>query len=228
MSRNPTPLGKRVEYDSIAANYDRRYEGRAYHEVDRGLRDWIRAAPGPRLLEIGCGTGHWLRALGEGRTAFGLDRSAGMLAQASAGAPAAFLVQGEATNLPFRDESVDAVLCVNAFQHFPDKPAFLAEAVRVLVPGGLFCTIGLDPHREQTRWVLYEYFDGTLEADLARYPPCQQIVEWLEHAGFASCSAAVIQSSHARHPVEDILASHMLEKGGTSELALLSDQPYAP
>jgi ubiquinone/menaquinone biosynthesis C-methylase UbiE len=47
-------------------------------------------------------------------------------------------VQGDAQNLPFPDESFDAVVNVEASHQYPDFPGFLAEVTRVLRPGGHF------------------------------------------------------------------------------------------
>jgi ubiquinone/menaquinone biosynthesis C-methylase UbiE len=217
----------RVNYDEIAANYDRRYETNRYADAQRMLREWIERSAAGRLLEVGCGTGHWLCALaGPGRTVLGLDRSAGMLEVARRAAPGAKLLRAEASALPFADRSIDALLCMNAFHHFPDKPGFLGEASRVLAFGGSFCTIGLDPHRGRPRWAVYDYFEGTLPADLERYPSSGRIREWIDQAGFATSSTRLAQHIRTSTPVWAALRSPMLRKDGTSQLALLSDDAY--
>lgn len=217
----------RIDYDPIAANYDRRYQTDRYAGAERMLRNWIERSPAGRLLEVGCGTGHWLSALaGPGRTVFGLDRSAGMLAFAWRSAPDARVVRGDAVSLPFADRSFAALLCMNAIHHFPDKPAFIAEASRVLAPGGAFCTIGLDPHRGKPRWPIYEYFESTRTADLERYPPCEKIRTWLAQAGFASSSTCVGQHIRTSTPADEAMRSPMIRKDGTSQLALLSNAAY--
>lgn len=216
---------RRVDYDRVAAEYDRRYEGSRYAGAERFLREWIGTAR--RVLEVGCGTGHWLDALAApGRRIFGVDRSAGMLAKARAALPAARVARAEALRLPFGDARFDAIVCVNALHHFPDKARFIEEAARVLTPGGAFCSIGLDPHRGARRWAVYEYFDGTLEADRRRYPPHEAIQRWLADAGFVDCRSAVANRVSERVPAERGLASPMMRKDGTSQLALLSDSAY--
>jgi len=52
--------------------------------------------------------------------------------------PGLDFVQGDAQNLPFPDESFDAVINVEASHQYPDFGRFLAEVVRVLRPGGYF------------------------------------------------------------------------------------------
>ena len=52
------------------------------------------------------------------------------------------LVQGDATALPFRSGSFDAVVCSETLEHIPDDGAAVAEIRRVLAPGGLlFVTV---------------------------------------------------------------------------------------
>ena len=95
---------------------------------------------------------------------------------------------------------------MNAFHHFPDKPTFIAEAARVLAPGGALCTVGLDPHRGTPLWPVYEYFPGTLQNDLERYPSCEQIRAWLADAGFASPSSRLAQHIRSNRHVRSIAA----------------------
>jgi glycosyltransferase involved in cell wall biosynthesis/SAM-dependent methyltransferase len=94
------------------------------------------AAPG-RLLDVGCGGGHFLRAAGaDGWRGVGADLShvACATARATAGAP---VVQAAATALPFRDGALDAVTLVNVLDHTAAARRTLEEAARVLRPGGL-------------------------------------------------------------------------------------------
>ncbi len=118
-----------------------RAEGRlktAYvHEVlDRhGLGD------GARLLDAACGGGlvaHPLAAAGH--RVLGVDLAPGAVEAAARrtppGADARFVV-GDAAALPADDASVDAVLLLDMLEHVESTPAVLAEAARVLRPGGV-------------------------------------------------------------------------------------------
>jgi ubiquinone/menaquinone biosynthesis C-methylase UbiE len=83
MSRHHNP----VDYDKLAATYDRRfaYEAGARKGVAAtllALADEVRAR---RVLEVGCGTGRWLEILtSSDRWVCGLDPSVGMLEVARA------------------------------------------------------------------------------------------------------------------------------------------------
>ena len=137
----------RVEYDAVAPTFDNRYAGQNYDQTTDAVRRFIGTVSRRSVLEVGCGTGHWLDVIrGDAALLVGVDRSLGMLRRAQKPASPALLVQGTAELLPLRAQLFDRVLCVNALHHFPDPEGFVAECRRVLRPGGSFLTIGLDPH----------------------------------------------------------------------------------
>lgn len=95
--------------------------------------------PLPCAADIGCGTGHSTVALvGLAETIVGIDPSAEMLAHAVAD-PRVEYRQGSAEHVPLPDASVDLVTAGQAF-HWFEPAAFLAEAKRVLRPGGWLVT----------------------------------------------------------------------------------------
>jgi ubiquinone/menaquinone biosynthesis C-methylase UbiE len=99
--------------------------------------------PGARALEVACGIGRTTRLMaGEFRLdTVGLDVSEPNLAKArewcaTQPLPVEF-VCGSAENLPFPDESFDAVVCECAISTFSDQRPALAEFARVVKPGGV-------------------------------------------------------------------------------------------
>jgi SAM-dependent methyltransferase len=101
--------------------------------------------PGDRVLDVACGPGNFTRdfgrAVGEGGLALGVDASPTMLARAVRDTPAGLAptvayVRADATRLPFRDGSFDAVCCFAALHLFADPLAALDDMARVLAPGG--------------------------------------------------------------------------------------------
>ncbi|HVI50021.1 MAG TPA: metalloregulator ArsR/SmtB family transcription factor [Candidatus Sulfotelmatobacter sp.] len=149
---------------SAAAYFDenagRWAELRSWHideaEVEAALR---RAVAGRRigdLLDIGTGTGRLLEVLGpQAERAEGIDASREMLAVARAKLEAAGLRhcgvrQADMYALPFADGSFDMVV-IHQVLHFADTPASaVAEAGRVLRPGGLLALVDFAPHELET------------------------------------------------------------------------------
>ena len=90
-----------------------------------------------RVLEVGCGSGVFLRAAADrGARVTGLDASAALLELARERVPEADLVAGDLQFLPYADDSFDVVAGFNAFFFASDIVAALREAGRVAVPGG--------------------------------------------------------------------------------------------
>ena len=216
----------RVDYDSLAGTYNRRYQHNDYSGVEHALTEFAGRNIEARVLEVGCGTGHWLRMLGErGFDAVGVDASARMLEHARAH-PSCTVLLGVAERLPLSARSFDRLFCVNALHHFEDKPAFLAEARRVLRPGGRMMTIGLDPHAGTEHWYIYEYFESALDTDRRRYASREQIRAWMGSAGFVDCATREVQHIPARLSARAAIEQGRLDRKATSQLALLTDEQY--
>ncbi|MCJ2071486.1 class I SAM-dependent methyltransferase [Methylobacterium sp. J-030] len=102
----------------------------------------IRALPGAKVLDLGCGGHVAFAAATAGAAVTAYDLSAEMLAAVSAEAALRGLdnietLQGAAEAMPFPDARFDAVLTRFSAHHWRDVPAALAEARRVLKPEGL-------------------------------------------------------------------------------------------
>jgi len=183
LSGTETRRAARSWWDGDAVAYQREH-GAFLGDADfvwcpEGLREsdahLLGDVSGRRILELGCGAAacsRWLARQGARPVAF--DLSAGMLAQAVAGARRSGttvpLVQADALALPFRDGAFE--LAVTAFGAIPfvvDSARLMREAYRVLVPGGRFVFavthpmrwIFLDDPGERGLVAVHSYFDRT-------------------------------------------------------------------
>jgi len=97
-------------------------------------------AGGP-VVDLGCGSGRTLVALrerlGPQVELVGVDRRDASLVESLRTDSRFRMVLGDLNEtLPFADASFEAAVCHNTLECLPDKPAFLREVARVLVPGG--------------------------------------------------------------------------------------------
>jgi len=142
-----------------ACPYGQRFWVEAPHPIitRERLAAVLRAEPGERLLEIGPGTGYYTFDMAEWVTPGGtveifdlqqefLDHV--MERAAKSGVANVVATQGDATELPFEPDSVDAVILTAVLGEIPDQAAALAGVARVLRPGGRLVVGELfgDPH----------------------------------------------------------------------------------
>jgi ubiquinone/menaquinone biosynthesis C-methylase UbiE len=129
---------------STADNYQRYFVPAIATPVSTGLLETARLQPGEHVLDIACGTGVIARlaaeAVGPTGSVTGIDLAPDMIAVARATpAPAEPTIDwhvGDATTLPFADDTYDVVLCQMGLMFMPDRAAAVAEMRRTLVPGG--------------------------------------------------------------------------------------------
>jgi ubiquinone/menaquinone biosynthesis C-methylase UbiE len=91
------------------------------------------------VLDVGCANGRLIAMLKEKNPTLlcaGIDISEEMVKLATKRNPSEFFISGSAEALPFKAETFDLLICSASFHHFPHPEIFLAEARRVLKPGG--------------------------------------------------------------------------------------------
>lgn len=124
-----------------AGNAYERYMGRWSRLVADAFLARPVCGPGARWLDIGCGAGALTTAVAarcRPRTLLGVERSAGFVAAARAGTPPpAQFATADAQALPVRDGVVDVAVSGLVLNFLPEPAAAVAEAARVVAPGGL-------------------------------------------------------------------------------------------
>lgn len=115
------------------------------------VREALRASPGERIVDVGCGPGFYcaelLEEVGPSGSVVGVDGSAAMLALAARRCTAHDNIElraGDATALPVQDASFDAGLSVQVQEYVSDVTAGLGEIHRVLRPGGRVVVFDVD------------------------------------------------------------------------------------
>lgn len=155
------------DYSRQAEHYDDTRS--ASPSVMRALRSALAGAPGDRLADVGGGTGNYALAFRrEGWETTVVDRSAAMLARAAA--KDLVLVRADAQYLPFPDECFDAVSMISMLHHVEDRSLAIAEARRILRPGGRLVLKGFTREDAATLWIL-DYFPVSRPWMAATHPP---------------------------------------------------------
>ncbi|HEY3732977.1 MAG TPA: class I SAM-dependent methyltransferase [Streptosporangiaceae bacterium] len=126
------------------------------------------------VLDLGCGAGrHAFEALRRGAQVTALDQDVAELAQVTAmfavmheagevppqGTGRA--VRGDATAMPFPDDSFDRVIAAEVLEHIPDDQQAMSEIARVLRPGGVAAVTVPTWLPERICWALSEDYHNT-------------------------------------------------------------------
>ncbi len=226
----------RAMFDQIASRYELVNTIMTFGFDRRWRRSLVRSLglePGATVLDIGSGTGDVARELERrGYLAVAADISWGMLISSrhqahragAADGPGRRMMQADAAELPVATGSVDAVASAFALRNLGDLAASLAEAARVLRPGGRIGLLEVSvPHNALLRAGHGVYFNrivptlGALLSDRSAYrylprsvaylPPPRDLLRILETAGFEmperrQMTGGVVQLFTARRSVD--------------------------
>jgi demethylmenaquinone methyltransferase/2-methoxy-6-polyprenyl-1,4-benzoquinol methylase len=208
------PEGVRTMFDRIAPVYD------AMNRVMTMGLDlrWRRLAAesvvraGDRVLDGACGTGDLAVADHRAGAAHvtGLDFSERMLERARKKAPLEW-VQGDLLALPFADDTFDAMTVGFGVRNVADLPLALAEAKRVLHPGGRLAILEITQPRGVLAPFYRLWFDkivpllgkvlpggeaySYLPASVRRFPDAERLAELMREAGFGDVRFRLLAGS---------------------------------
>jgi ubiquinone/menaquinone biosynthesis C-methylase UbiE len=123
----------------------------AFRRRARILLDYLELQDGDRVIDLGCGMGFYLKAMGKLRRLrlVGLDLELPRLRKARELQSAA-LVQANLEGLPFEDGSFDKVMLSEVLEHLVQDEAILRRILRLLKPGGLLAVSV--PHAAYPFW----------------------------------------------------------------------------
>ncbi|NJC73536.1 methyltransferase domain-containing protein [Planosporangium thailandense] len=191
----------RAAYDTVAADYAARFgAGLADKPLDRALlsafAELVRACGDGPVADLGCGPGSvtaHLHALG--LTAFGIDLSPQMVAQARRAHPHLRFDVGSMTALDVPDASLSGIVSMYSIIHTPPEslPTVFAEFHRVLAPGGQVLLVFQvrDEPGQRTDW-----YGHPVSLDTYRQVPD-------EVADLLSATGLVVHAKLRREPAGD-------------------------
>jgi ubiquinone/menaquinone biosynthesis C-methylase UbiE len=224
----PNRGSQRLDYDAIAGFYDTHpYRAKAADpELAAFLAERNNLAR-LALLDIACGSGNQLIAnhsvVPEARLV-GIDHSLGMLRRARHKAPTIGWIRADAALVPLAGDSFDYISCQFAFHHFPDKSGMLAEAFRLLRPGGRLVLHNMCPE-ECPDWLYYRYFPEAWTIDQLHFWPSDRIKSAMDAVGFAPVAVELEHVHRERNLAE--WSRTVRERATCSQLLAISDASYA-
>jgi SAM-dependent methyltransferase len=186
----------------------------------RWVFDQFELPPVSRVLELGCGPGDlWVENLDrilEGWNITATDASPGMLREAEnrLGFDRRFAFRVvDAQEIPFEDQSFDAVVANGMLYHVPDRSKASSEIARVLKPAAiLYAATNGEGHMRETGWMKH-ILDPAHPADIATKQPlgfdlengAEQLSPWFRELSIRRYEDALIVTE--TKPLVDYLLS---------------------
>jgi ubiquinone/menaquinone biosynthesis C-methylase UbiE len=224
---------ERVGWGSSIAGYDDAFGVVSRQTVDP-LLDAANVKGGMRVLDLCCGPGMLAEgAIARGAEAVGLDFSS-VIEVARRLVPKAEFREGDAQQLPFPDNSFDAVLCGYGLMHVPDAGKVLLEMLRVLRPGGRASVSVWEKDTPNNGFSLVYVAVracGNLNvplphgADFFQFGTTEKMTAALRETGFADAGAQFLKQDWPVRSGEQIMQAVL--KGAVRSRALLSAQSVA-
>lgn len=193
-------------FDKQAPKYDSNIQGQHARNLYKSIIEILSKEHICTLLDVGCGTGELLKEifnLGIAQQLSGIDISSKMIDIAKEKLKeTATLLLGDSEELPFNEQSFDAVVCNDSFHHYPAPSKVIKEFARVLKKDGILI-IGDCWQPIGARQVMNFYMKHSDEGDVKIYSKSEMLsllstdfhkIEW-EHINLTS--SLTIARKHA-------------------------------
>jgi ubiquinone/menaquinone biosynthesis C-methylase UbiE len=206
------------------------YVGRDAHADWTALILELADPRGKTVVDLGCGGGIYAKAwadLGAGHV-IGVDFSPVMLEAAEEncrGYRQITFQQGDAASTGLEDQAADILFARALIHHLPDLHACLAEAFRLLKPGGTILLqdrtpedVRLPGSAEHLRGYFFDCYPRLLQVEEARRPGTDKVVRELAAAGFTEVTHLHAWETRKVYADADELAADLLSRKGRSIL----------
>jgi ubiquinone/menaquinone biosynthesis C-methylase UbiE len=215
------------EFDALAAEYENNRLASWYQaHADEMLQHCITIEEGD-ILDIGCGTGHFLREYLKGKPglkAVGVDVSSSMIVEASRKAQEAGLenlkfihADWESMSLaPLSGYNFNIIFCANAFHYFTDPQAASDKLYKLLSDGGMLYVL----ERNKARSLLtlfWGFLHSTFIKDQVVFYKNSELINFFEKSGFTG--VRIIRSIKKYFWKNKIFTSIVLLEGKKSDAA---------
>jgi len=198
LRRRPKTLTVVEAYARWAKTYPSEAHNPLMELEQRATLELLPDVSGCAALDLGCGSGRYLRRLlvHGAACAVGVDLSRAMLARARSAIASANLVQSDLLALPLPAAAFDRVVCGLAVGHVPDLKPALAEIARVLRPNGVVVYSDFHPFGAYVGWARsFQAADGRTFA-VEHHPHL-----YADHHAASQAAGLVIEA--VREPVID-------------------------
>lgn len=215
----------KVNYDNVSAIYDDRYNDSKMPGIEKKLLQIVEEKNYKSILEVGCGTGHWIKKIADVDFKVGFDLSRGMLKKY----PQPNSINYVCTNadkLPLKNNQFDLIYCVNAVHHFSYPYEFVQNAYNKLKPGGMLAFFGTNPSEPENKWYIFDYFDGVFDTEVKRFPNTEKLRNCITESGFKENLFEIVDVVNREKTNYEIFDDLFLVKDATSELSLISQEEY--